>query len=189
MLVVTHLDDVEQWRPPLFYDRVNDGRPLTPGRAYLHPLPLLATVVLVANDYFLKGHWISPVTGKLSDITGLFILPLVLIGVFEVVLFSLGRSWAVGTRGLAISVAAVGIVFSAVKVSPSIASSYGDWVSALWHPFYVVGSHIPVLRATGSPNIRIVSDWSDLMALPMLLLTWYHGRRLTRNTSPRAEWS
>ena len=46
----------------------------------LHPLPLAAVAVLAVNDHLLKGSSILPgsITGKLSDIAGLFFFPVLL---------------------------------------------------------------------------------------------------------------
>src|SRR5690242_20127817 len=48
--------------------------------ALLHPLPLAAVAVLAINDHLLKGAGVLPgwLTGKLSDIAGLFFFPLLL---------------------------------------------------------------------------------------------------------------
>ena len=49
-------------------------------RALAHPGSVLALVVLVLNDHVLKQAWPGPVTGKLSDVAGLVVAPLLLAG-------------------------------------------------------------------------------------------------------------
>ncbi len=44
----------------------------------LHPLTLISLFVLVLNDHFLKWAHPSWVTGKLSDVAGMVLAPLVL---------------------------------------------------------------------------------------------------------------
>jgi hypothetical protein len=42
--------------------------------------PIVALIVLVANDHVLKGSALAPawLTGKLSDVAGLFLFPILL---------------------------------------------------------------------------------------------------------------
>jgi hypothetical protein len=51
----------------------------------LHPLPLAAVAVLAINDHLLKGSGILPgsITGKLSDVAGLFFFPVLLAAAFR----------------------------------------------------------------------------------------------------------
>jgi len=51
----------------------------------LHPLPLTAVAVLAINDHLLKGSGILPgsITGKLSDVAGLFFFPVLLAAAFR----------------------------------------------------------------------------------------------------------
>ncbi len=64
---------------------LNGGR-LSPARALLSPLFLGALVTLALNDHVLKGAGVLPgwLTGKLSDVAGLVVLPVVLAVVFRV---------------------------------------------------------------------------------------------------------
>jgi hypothetical protein len=84
---------------------------------FAHPLPLLALVVLVVNDHLAKGAGVLPetVTGKASDVAGLFVFPLVLT--------CLAR-WFF-PRVSPVTSAAVGatlssLVFAAMKTVPSV---------------------------------------------------------------------
>lgn len=84
---------------------------------FAHPLPLFALVVLVVNDHFAKGAGVLPeaVTGKASDVAGLFVFPLVLT--------CLARRFV--RRASPVSSAAVGatltaMVFAAMKTLPSV---------------------------------------------------------------------
>jgi hypothetical protein len=49
---------------------------------FMNPLFVGALVILLFNDFFLKSHFYNFITGKLSDITGLFIFPLFWIAFF-----------------------------------------------------------------------------------------------------------
>ncbi len=79
-------------------------------RTLAHPLPLACVAALVVNDHLLKGSGVLPawVTGKLSDVAGLFFFPVLLV--------SLAR-WLAPRRPLPplLSALATMVVFAAVK--------------------------------------------------------------------------
>jgi hypothetical protein len=137
-----------------------------PAGEFLHPLPLAATLLLFVNDHLLKGSGALPpvVTGKLSDLCGLLLFPLLLTATLDTAAmvgarlgapidFSL-RRWK-----LALAIAATGLAFAATKLSPAAA---------------LAGAR--ALEVLGVDAV-IVSDPTDLIALPMLAVAWWLGRR------------
>ena len=64
-------------------------------KALLHPLWVLSLVVLLVNDHYLKGTGRAPgaVTGKLSDLAGYLLFPMLLATVFRVRTRA-GAAWA-----------------------------------------------------------------------------------------------
>ncbi len=120
--------------------------PLAPWRALLHPAWLLALAVLAVNDHVLKGAGVLPgvVTGKLSDLAGLFVAPALLAS-----LLGVG-----GRRALAACHAAVGAGFAVIQV---------------WAP--AAAGLVAVTAWLGLPWV-ITMDPTDLLALPMLLVSW-----------------
>ncbi|NUQ77337.1 MAG: hypothetical protein HUU21_27695, partial [Polyangiaceae bacterium] len=85
-----------------------------------HPLPIAAVVVLAVNDHLLKGAGILPgwVTGKLSDIAGLFFFPVLLAAVGRGIARALHKNDAPLRASLAVVAPLVtGIGFAAVKLS------------------------------------------------------------------------
>jgi uncharacterized membrane protein YgcG len=111
----------------------------------LSPIWWLSLVVLVVNDHFAKAAHPGWVTGKMSDLAGLVVAPVVLAAL-------LGTSHR-GRRALAF--AAVVIPFAAIKLSPVCADAL---VSALG----LLGL-----------SWRIVVDPTDLLALVILPLAWH----------------
>lgn len=104
----------------------------------LHPLFLAALAALVVNDHVLKAAAPGVVTGKLSDLAGLVVLPVLACAAWNVA--SRRRAWAVH--------AAVGAAFAAFQWVPSGA---------------VVGAGAALgLRLTHTP------DPTDLLALAVL---------------------
>lgn len=121
-------------------------RPPQPHAALTHPVWLLALATLILNDHVLKGAGVLPgwLTGKLSDVAGLMVAPALL----AVALRLRGR-W-----GLLLAHGAVGAVFAAINLWP--AASRG----------------LEALTALGPLPWHIVTDPTDLLALPALGASW-----------------
>lgn len=121
------------------------GPALRPSRALLHPLWLGSLAVLVLNDHVLKGAGLLPgvVTGKLSDVAGLVVAPVLLATLLRVR----------GPRGWLLAHAAVGLVFSAIQLSAVAASLWSGAMAAVGFPW------------------AITRDPTDLLALPALALS------------------
>lgn len=114
-------------------------------RAVAHPGSVLALVVLVLNDHVLKQAWPGWVTGKLSDVAGLVVAPLLL----SVVLTLLRVP-----RPAQVAFVATGAGFVFCKTT-----DFGAGVtSAVWSLF-------------GTPTM-IRADVTDLLALPALYASW-----------------
>lgn len=126
-------------------------------RTFTRPLPLLATLLLVVNDHALKGAALLPtwLTGKLSDVAGLFLFPILLVGLATQLLGARGRT----TRTAALAVGVTGLAFGAVKLSPAAC----DWLSAHF--------------------ATTTYDPTDLAALPSLALAYVYMIRTSRRSS------
>lgn len=151
-----------------------------PVNEVLSPLPLAALAVLVLNDWWLKpsiGASYGWLTGKLSDVAGLLLAPLVLTATVDLLLYGAYRSGAhldpsLRRWKLAAACGTTGAVFVAVKLSSGAAT----WVAEVW-------SH-------AWPGAAIVADPTDLAALPALLLAGWHGRRtIGRVPYARLRWA
>jgi len=114
----------------------------------------VAVLVMTVNDHVLKrsGGVPQAVTGKLSDVAGLFFFPLLLAAVLALLLRVARLRASERSVGLA-SLLATGLVFAGLKLSPG----FNLAVERLW-----------------APNAL---DPTDLLALPMLGLSWAWMRR------------
>lgn len=133
-----------------------------------HPLPLAAVGVLALNDHLLKGSGLLPgaVTGKLSDVAGLFFFPLLCAAVARGLSLALRGRDIADRRSLAAAAAlATALGFAAVKLLPA--------ANAL------------VARAWGA----MVMDPTDLVALPMagLAAAWMLRRGAAASGSARGD--
>lgn len=153
------------------------ARPGLPFEEALAPVPLLCLVVLVVNDRVLKAEVPSVVTGKLSDLAGLAVAPLVLTAAIDCVLFAAARlgapvDWTLRRWKLRASIAVTGAVFAAVKLWPEASRALADALAAVFG------------------QARIMTDPTDLLTLPALAVAWWHGRRtLARVPHGRVAWA
>jgi hypothetical protein len=139
------------------------------GRDLIRPAPLVAITVLVLNDHLLKGMASVPpvVTGKLSDIAGLFFFPIFLVALVEGALAVARRPpenppGDGAPRGRARTIAAVltAVVFSCFELIPTLAEAVSPWIIT-------------------------TPDPTDLLALPMVVLSWWWLRRQERRAGRR----
>jgi hypothetical protein len=128
-------------------------------RALASPGFVLALVVLVLNDHVLKTAYPGWVTGKLSDVAGLVVAPL-LLGV-------LLTAWRV-PRPLLVAITLVGLGFTLTKSTAAGAATASD----LW-------------SLTGIPTY-IRADTTDLLVLPALYGAWWVHRASI--TAPSLPW-
>ncbi len=119
---------------------------LKPQRAFTHPMWWIAVALLVINDHLLKGaHMLSvEITGKLSDFAGLMVAPVLI----AVLLQARSRRAFLATHLL------VGVTFSTINLSPSAAKLFATATTVTPWPW------------------DITVDPSDLIALPMLGISW-----------------
>ena len=102
-----------------------------PGDGLLHPVALGALVVLALNDRLLKAAWPGPITGILSDVSGLIAAPLALQALWEVVTWVAGRWAGPSRRVLAVAIVVVGVAFALVQVWPLATDAYRIGLGAL----------------------------------------------------------
>lgn len=129
---------------------------------FLHPVPLSAVALLILNDHFLKTHYPSWFTGKLSDFAGLFFTPLFICAVVNlfrnIVRKAKPLAW-LSSLQLISAIILIDGIFVAIKLSVSAAVVYSSWLGALGFPSHVT------------------HDSTDLIALTVSALTYLFGRR------------
>jgi cysteine-rich repeat protein len=127
-----------------------------------HPYFLASLALLVLNDHALKGSGLLPgaVTGKLSDVAGMFVAPALLAFVARVK----------SQRGIVLAHLVVAAVFTTLELSETataFARSIVGLVGLRWHA---------------------TSDWTDLLTLAFLVPSaWLvlNVARATQRTRPR----
>ncbi len=135
------------------------------GGLSLHPVALAATLLLWQNDHDWKWRCPGWLTGKLSDVCGMVMFPLLLVGLAELVLLVVARPRTFGWRAVAGAAVATGVVFAAIKVSESAANVYRFAFGVRW----MLEEAVLHGRAT-LPSVQQVVDPTDLLALPALVV-------------------
>jgi hypothetical protein len=150
-----------------------------PGDLMLRPAVLVAIVVLLMNDHVLKDQHPGTLTGKLSDLAGLFFFPVLLVSAAEVIA-SLGRRGPrfVGPRTLVACLSGVALVFTLSKVGGWFEGSYEVIAGWLRWP---VGAAQDLLagRSIDTPTrTDVTPDPSDLWTLVAVAAAgWLIARR------------
>jgi hypothetical protein len=132
----------------------------------VHPVPLVAMLVLALNDHWAKAAFPGLVTGKVSDFAGLAFFPLLLQAGWEVAL----RRPA-SHRVLRRATVVTGLVFALTKTWPPANDAWAWALGVLQWPALAV--------ARGQPApvpVLAVCDPTDLVALPALGLALWAGR-------------
>jgi hypothetical protein len=118
---------------------------MNPRHGLRHPCWWGALALLLVNDHLLKGAGVLPdwITGKLSDLAGMLVAPVVLAVILRV---SSRRGWLAAH-------AAVGFGFAAINLWPAAARGFESLMALTPFPW------------------AIVVDPTDLIALPMLVVS------------------
>ncbi|MFU9026969.1 hypothetical protein ACNAWD_04060 [Rhodococcus erythropolis] len=148
-----------------------------PGDLLLSPWALVSVSVILVNDHVLKGAFGNTMTGKLSDVAGVFLFPLLLLSVLEVL-----RRKLAGRAAIAWSIAVTGIGFTAVKTVSPIGDAY-EWVIGFfrWTAGGFRGELLPIV---------VFRDPSDLWVLPILFASYLvvtHNRTRAPEGAPEHE--
>ena len=125
--------------------------------------PVLAMALVALNDHVLKGAGLLPaaVTGKLSDVAGLYFAPLLVAELWMLARPTAERGAPV--RRVAWAALGFGLLFTAIKTSATASALHDAVAGALLH--------YPV---------RNTVDPTDLMALLMLPVAVVDARRVSR---------
>lgn len=154
------------------------------GQSLLDPWLCAAMLLLLVNDHVLKHHYPGVITGKLSDVAGLAFFPAFLQALVEV----FGRRAALRqSRRLLVATTLLTVaVFSAIKLLPAAGEAYRVALGALSYPLQLLQAG---LRGSSLPHLgraALARDWTDLLALPAVLLPLQLDARRRRRHAPVA---
>lgn len=153
-------------------------------RALTHPATLACVLLLVLNDHMLKERFPGVITGKLSDLAGMWVAPLFLLGVIDLLMPR--RVTAAPQYRFApwFALGVVAVLFGAAKTWAPATHAYELTADLCRAPFRWCVSLLTG-RPVWSESIHLVRDPSDLLALPMgIAAAWLAVRTAD---DPRAE--
>jgi hypothetical protein len=155
-----------------------------PGDLLLDPVILLALAVLVLNDQVLKGPGPAPLTGIMSGMAGLVLMPSVLVAGIELLARLRGAWLAPSMRLMLAASLAVGSAYALVELLPAATDLYGwTWGMLQWPgatALALLGGH----PLPGIVPVRAIADPFDLLALPCLAIpVLLQARRLSAASS------
>ena len=90
--------------------------PYRPGDILRHPLVLCMLVLWLLNDHLFKDLFGNALTGKLSDVAGLAVFPLLPYALYEMLCGRLGHPARHGLWVLMVSILATGVVFGGINL-------------------------------------------------------------------------
>lgn len=131
-----------------------------------HPASLVSIGLLILNDHLLKVLVPSWLTGKLSDFAGLFFFPF-LLAIGLGVVFQRASLKTIGVLAIGVTT----IWFTLIKTT-TLGNALTEGMLA---------------RLLGMP-VQIVLDPTDLLALPVLILTWRLWNRAEAPRPTRLSW-
>ena len=131
---------------------------------FISPIVIFSVFGMVINDHFFKAAFHNDLTGKLSDIFGLFFFPLFLSAGFIITAHFLGQNIFLD-RKLSLCSIFIGVLsFTLLNTSGT------------FHDYYEFG-----LLSIGIPS-QSTMDQTDLYCIPIVIFTYLHARRYFKGT-------
>lgn len=132
-----------------------------PGLAALvHPVALVALALWMVNDHYLKRCHPGALSGKLSDVACLIVVPLLAVAAIELVRESSNRAIWIAC------ITATGLVMATINLSDAAAFVYRWGLGVAHWPLRVVLNR----ELVSVHPARLTMDPTDLLALPALLV-------------------
>ena len=141
------------------------------------PIPVAALALLVVNDHVLKPNHPGWLSGKLSDVAVLVLLPFLFAAAWDLLAMAFRGLPSPGRRALVASAIAAAALFTGIELVPWAGDAYRWGLGAAqWLP----GALGSILASEPLPTIRAVQlthDPSDLLTLPFSVVALVHPRR------------
>ena len=135
----------------------------------LHPVPLIALAAMVANDHWLKANHPGVLSGKLSDVAVLVLLPFLFVAFADLARLRWPRLPAPGRLAVLGSVVLAIAVFVVIEVVPAGGELYRWSLGVLQWPVRATLATLAGDVLPGIAAVRLTSDVTDLLTLPAAL--------------------
>ena len=147
--------------------------PQPAGQHLRHPLVLIMMVTWALNDHVLKDAYGQWWTGKLSDVSGLVVFPIMLYSLYEVY-YALQKRHPQSVQGaIYLSLLATGGILICINLFVSMEVLCGQIIAHLQWPFRAVWSLINKETLPPLNQLKTTMDPTDLWTLPTLLIPYW----------------
>ena len=150
---------------------------VAPGDGLRSPVFLVALALMALNDQVLKAAVPSHATGKLSDLAGMVVAPVLAVSLAELLLRR-----PLGVRAWWAAAALTGLAFTVVQTWAPASSLYEQVFGLARWPVDAAVAAIGGRPVEGPAPVRLWPDATDLVALPVLLLVPWMARRRGQST-------
>ena len=146
------------------------------GETLRHPVIVAMLVLWFINDHFLKEAFANELTGKLSDVAGLAVFPLVPLVAYEV-LCALRLKAPRHRNGVLLgAMIATGLVMVGINIWDSWADAYRIGLAALQWPWIAFVDVLSGGQVRDLQPVFLTMDPTDAFTLPALLIPWWVAR-------------
>jgi hypothetical protein len=145
----------------------------------LHPIPLAAIALLLANDHWLKAAHPGWLTGKLSDLAGMTFFPLLALVFLDGAARCCGRELPRSPATVVAPALATAAAFAAIKAFAPATEAFRWSLGLLQWPLQALACLLHGASVHGPVPVHAVTDPTDLLALPFVALAaavaWRRG--------------
>jgi hypothetical protein len=143
-----------------------------PGDALRHPLVLVMLTLWILNDHVFKAMFGNVLTGKLSDIAGLVVFPLMLVAAYEIGCALRGLRAVHTAAVLWASLGASAALMISINLFDVCADACRLGLGLAQWPFVGLGSIVMGGNLPPLAQVNLTMDPTDLWALPALLIPY-----------------
>ena len=152
-------------------------------------VPIAALLLLIVNDHVLKPNHPGWLSGKLSDVAVLALLPFLFVAVADLAGILWPRLPAPGRAAVLISVVVAMALFSAIEFIPIAGDAYRWGLGLAQWPVRAVAALLTSTAVPGILPVRLTFDPSDLLTLPAAATILVLDARTRWVSAPRADRS
>ena len=150
------------------FRELNSAIAYQPGDCLRHPISLIMLLLWLLNDHIFKSLWGNAITGKLSDIAGLVVFPLMLVAAYEILCAFRQRQTSHLGLVLWMSIGLSSMIMVLINLSDNGAQLCRFTLGILQWPFRCLWyqSLVPVQR------VQLTMDSTDLWTLCVLVIPY-----------------
>jgi hypothetical protein len=146
------------------------------GDALRTPFIVAMLLLWALNDHVLKATFANDITGKLSDVAGLAVFPLIPLACYEIAASLRGHAAPHAHAVLWGGLVSAGLVMVLINTSTVCADAYRVGLGAAQWPFRILWSGMTGEGVAELSRVRLTMDPTDVWTLPALWLPWRAAR-------------